>query len=307
MERTHAGRLDPRADDPLELVSLAVIDVSSSLSANMRGVGLSVKPSGDVVALVKPQFELSPREVPKGVVRSAAPEQQPPWSACASMRPRSGSDRSAASSLRSVGPAGNCTSSSCISVCRPAHGIGFASTPPWTRPWCGHSAWCAANGIDVWSAPASEYDVLAEELGDGHGRHGLFFVAAMVLLLEHPHPGRQRRQGRFLCPRRSQTRSRRCWISYRGESSRWSHGWCWRPGCWAPGEGRAERCTSRSTRPPSSAARRRASCDWNCWWTIPTWPRTSRTDSWWPVPPARPATHSAPAARSWTRPPPTSW
>jgi 23S rRNA (cytidine1920-2'-O)/16S rRNA (cytidine1409-2'-O)-methyltransferase len=79
MERTHAGRLDPGADDPLRLpepVSLAVIDVSFiSLTRILRGVGLAVEPGGDLVALVKPQFELSPREVPKGVVRDPAARQ----------------------------------------------------------------------------------------------------------------------------------------------------------------------------------------------------------------------------------------
>jgi 23S rRNA (cytidine1920-2'-O)/16S rRNA (cytidine1409-2'-O)-methyltransferase len=76
MERTHAGRLDPAADDPVRLpepVSLAVIDVSFiSLTRILRGVAFAVEPGGDLVALVKPQFELSPREVPRGVVRDPA-------------------------------------------------------------------------------------------------------------------------------------------------------------------------------------------------------------------------------------------
>jgi 23S rRNA (cytidine1920-2'-O)/16S rRNA (cytidine1409-2'-O)-methyltransferase len=73
MERTHAARLDPADPDPLELperVSLAVADVSFiSLTRILRGMSAHVRPGGDILPLVKPQFELSPREVPKGVVR----------------------------------------------------------------------------------------------------------------------------------------------------------------------------------------------------------------------------------------------
>lgn len=78
MERTHAARLDPDADEPLtlpEAVSLVVADVSFiSLTRLLRGMAAAVAPdaSGEIVALVKPQFELSPREVPKGVVRDPA-------------------------------------------------------------------------------------------------------------------------------------------------------------------------------------------------------------------------------------------
>ena len=73
MERTHAARLDPDASDVLRLperVSLVVADVSFiSLTRLLRGMAAAVAPPGEIVALVKPQFELSPREVPKGVVR----------------------------------------------------------------------------------------------------------------------------------------------------------------------------------------------------------------------------------------------
>ncbi len=73
MERTHAARLDPADPDPLELperASLAVADVSFiSLTRILRGMSAHVLPGGDILPLVKPQFELSPREVPKGVVR----------------------------------------------------------------------------------------------------------------------------------------------------------------------------------------------------------------------------------------------
>jgi 23S rRNA (cytidine1920-2'-O)/16S rRNA (cytidine1409-2'-O)-methyltransferase len=94
MERTHAARLDPDAGDPLRLpepVSLVVADVSfisltrllcgmAAAVVSVAGTGASAgsgastgsdAKAGDIVALVKPQFELSPREVPKGVVRNA--------------------------------------------------------------------------------------------------------------------------------------------------------------------------------------------------------------------------------------------
>jgi 23S rRNA (cytidine1920-2'-O)/16S rRNA (cytidine1409-2'-O)-methyltransferase len=73
MERTHASRLDPESADPLtlpELVSLAVIDVSFiSLTRVLRGVASALDDDGEIVALVKPQFELEPAQVPGGVVR----------------------------------------------------------------------------------------------------------------------------------------------------------------------------------------------------------------------------------------------
>jgi 23S rRNA (cytidine1920-2'-O)/16S rRNA (cytidine1409-2'-O)-methyltransferase len=73
MERTHARRLDPQDADAITLpepVSLAVIDVSFiSLTRILAGVRAQLAPGGEIVALVKPQFESEPREVPKGVVR----------------------------------------------------------------------------------------------------------------------------------------------------------------------------------------------------------------------------------------------
>jgi 23S rRNA (cytidine1920-2'-O)/16S rRNA (cytidine1409-2'-O)-methyltransferase len=76
MERIHAARLDPADDDPLvlpERPSLAVADVSFiSLTRLLRGMAAHVLPGGDILPMVKPQFELSPREVPKGVVRDPA-------------------------------------------------------------------------------------------------------------------------------------------------------------------------------------------------------------------------------------------
>jgi 23S rRNA (cytidine1920-2'-O)/16S rRNA (cytidine1409-2'-O)-methyltransferase len=75
MERTHAARLDPASDDPLilpELADLAVADVSFiSLTRLLRGIAAHTVPGGDILPMVKPQFELSPRQVPRGVVRDA--------------------------------------------------------------------------------------------------------------------------------------------------------------------------------------------------------------------------------------------
>ena len=76
MERTHAARLDPAAADRLVLpdaVSLAVADVSFiSLTRLLRGIMAGMTPDGEIVPMVKPQFELPPREVPRGVVRDPA-------------------------------------------------------------------------------------------------------------------------------------------------------------------------------------------------------------------------------------------
>jgi 23S rRNA (cytidine1920-2'-O)/16S rRNA (cytidine1409-2'-O)-methyltransferase len=73
MERTHAARLDPTADDPITLperVRLAVADVAFiSLTRLLRGMAAQCLPGADIVPMVKPQFELSPRQVPGGVVR----------------------------------------------------------------------------------------------------------------------------------------------------------------------------------------------------------------------------------------------
>ena len=56
-----------------ERVSLAVADVSFiSLTRLLAGIVAHTTPGGDIVPLVKPQFELSPREVPRGVVRDPA-------------------------------------------------------------------------------------------------------------------------------------------------------------------------------------------------------------------------------------------
>jgi 23S rRNA (cytidine1920-2'-O)/16S rRNA (cytidine1409-2'-O)-methyltransferase len=76
LERTHAARLDPNAPDHLALaerIDLAVVDVSFiSLTRVLPAVKASLAPHGEVVALVKPQFEAEPAHAPKGVVRDPA-------------------------------------------------------------------------------------------------------------------------------------------------------------------------------------------------------------------------------------------
>lgn len=76
LERTHAARLDPSAPDHVALpepVNLAVIDVSFiSLTRVLAGVKAALTGEGEIVALVKPQFEAAPADAPRGVVRDAA-------------------------------------------------------------------------------------------------------------------------------------------------------------------------------------------------------------------------------------------
>jgi 23S rRNA (cytidine1920-2'-O)/16S rRNA (cytidine1409-2'-O)-methyltransferase len=69
-ERTNARTLEPLAFG--ERVRLAVVDVSFiSLTAVLPAIIAQLEPDGRIVALVKPQFELSKDEVPGGVVRDA--------------------------------------------------------------------------------------------------------------------------------------------------------------------------------------------------------------------------------------------
>jgi 23S rRNA (cytidine1920-2'-O)/16S rRNA (cytidine1409-2'-O)-methyltransferase len=76
MERVHAARLDPAAADHVALPerpSLAVIDVSFiSLTRVLAAVKAALAGGGEIVALVKPQFEAEPADVPGGVVKDAA-------------------------------------------------------------------------------------------------------------------------------------------------------------------------------------------------------------------------------------------
>ncbi|HYI21698.1 MAG TPA: TlyA family RNA methyltransferase [Candidatus Limnocylindrales bacterium] len=79
MERTHAARLEPTSSDHVALpepVSLAVIDVSFiSLTRVLSGVMSALSGEGEIVALVKPQFEAAPADAPGGVVRDATVRQ----------------------------------------------------------------------------------------------------------------------------------------------------------------------------------------------------------------------------------------
>ena len=76
LERTHARRLDPGDPEAVELPerpSLAVVDVSFiSLTRLLGGIASQLTLDGEIVALVKPQFEVGPRDVPRGVVRDPA-------------------------------------------------------------------------------------------------------------------------------------------------------------------------------------------------------------------------------------------
>ncbi len=71
MERLNARNLSPALFD--EPPTLAVIDASFiSLAKILPSVAACLKAPFEIVALIKPQFELEPRKVPKGVVRSEA-------------------------------------------------------------------------------------------------------------------------------------------------------------------------------------------------------------------------------------------
>jgi 23S rRNA (cytidine1920-2'-O)/16S rRNA (cytidine1409-2'-O)-methyltransferase len=76
LERTHARRLDPADPEAISLPErpdLVVVDVSFiSLTRLLPGIVAQLAPGGEIVALVKPQFESQPRDVPKGVVRDPA-------------------------------------------------------------------------------------------------------------------------------------------------------------------------------------------------------------------------------------------
>jgi len=69
MENTHARELVARLFDPLP--DLCVADVSFiSLSKVLSHVLPCLKRPAELILLVKPQFELEPKKVPKGIVRS---------------------------------------------------------------------------------------------------------------------------------------------------------------------------------------------------------------------------------------------
>ena len=75
IERLNARALGP-ADLPF-LASLATIDVSFiSLDKVLSAVATCLVPGGEVLAMVKPQFELGRERVGRGVVRDAADRQE---------------------------------------------------------------------------------------------------------------------------------------------------------------------------------------------------------------------------------------
>lgn len=71
IEKTHARDLAPGSFDPRP--TLAVVDVSFiSLTMVLVPLLACLTRPADVVALVKPQFELEPKKTPKGVVKDEA-------------------------------------------------------------------------------------------------------------------------------------------------------------------------------------------------------------------------------------------
>jgi len=71
LERTHARDMSPALfGEDAALLDLAVMDVSFiSLTKVLPAVIACLRPRSKIVALIKPQFELEPKKVPKGVVR----------------------------------------------------------------------------------------------------------------------------------------------------------------------------------------------------------------------------------------------
>jgi 23S rRNA (cytidine1920-2'-O)/16S rRNA (cytidine1409-2'-O)-methyltransferase len=71
LERQNVRYLGPEhTPEPVELATLDVSFISLTLA--LPPVVALIEPGADIIALVKPQFELTPADVPKGVVRDAA-------------------------------------------------------------------------------------------------------------------------------------------------------------------------------------------------------------------------------------------
>jgi 23S rRNA (cytidine1920-2'-O)/16S rRNA (cytidine1409-2'-O)-methyltransferase len=83
-------RLNGRAMEPVDLPfvpSLATVDVSFiSLTKILPAVAYCLEPRGEVLAMVKPQFELGKERVGRGVVRSAADRREAILSVAAAAR-----------------------------------------------------------------------------------------------------------------------------------------------------------------------------------------------------------------------------
>ena len=107
MERTHAARLDPSSSDPVALperVSLTVVDVSFiSLTRVLRGVIAALAGEGEIVAMVKPQFEASPGGCTRRRCARSAASNGRPSSASSNTLARSASCCSGSSSRRFAG------------------------------------------------------------------------------------------------------------------------------------------------------------------------------------------------------------
>jgi 23S rRNA (cytidine1920-2'-O)/16S rRNA (cytidine1409-2'-O)-methyltransferase len=105
LERLNARALEP-ADLPF-VPSLATIDVSFiSLTKILPAVARCLEPGGEVLAMVKPQFELGKDRVGRGVVRDAADRSEAILAVAATVRELGLSIRGIASSGL-PGPKGN--------------------------------------------------------------------------------------------------------------------------------------------------------------------------------------------------------
>ena len=189
MERTHAARLDPDASDRLvlpEAATLTVADVSFiSLTRLLRGMAAATAPGGDILPMVKPQFELSPREVPGGVVRD------PVLRAAAVERVRThatavGLDVRGEAESPLVGPSGQsrvvpvapgagrlerytaaAAAAAAARRSRPMKRIGFAYNPTNEQALELReraTGWCSVRDVDSWASPAGDLDRLISQL-----------------------------------------------------------------------------------------------------------------------------------------------
>ena len=183
MERTHAARLDPDAAERLVLpepVTLTVADVSFiSLTRLLRGMAAATAPGGDILPMVKPQFELTPRDVPGGVVRdpvlrAAAVARVREFALASGLEVR-GEIRVAAG--RAVGQPRMVPVAPGAVTWRAARRIvggrdamkriGFAYNPTNEQALELReraTGWCSMRGIDSWASPAGDVGALVSRL-----------------------------------------------------------------------------------------------------------------------------------------------